>query len=86
MDSSEVSAIKEIIAEQGPNSIDPILVRIEKNIAYVVDGHHRLEAFKSLGYDRVPIHYVHAEELGREGVHGFLRSLEELLAGFGLCD
>lgn len=42
--------------------MDPILVRVENGTAYVVDGHHRLQAFQELGVDRVPIHYVHSNE------------------------
>lgn len=45
-----------------------------------MDGHHRYEAFVQLGYDRVPIKYVHRNQLGRYG-----RSLEDLLAGAAMC-
>lgn len=65
--------------------MDPILVRVENGTAYVVDGHHRLQAFQELGVDRVPIHYVHSNELGRMGVHGYLRPIDEVIEGARLC-
>jgi hypothetical protein len=47
----------------------------------IVEGHHRLEAFRQLGYDRVPIKYIHGNQLGKLQKDGFTyyRSLQELL-------
>lgn len=67
--------------------MDPIPIRVYKGTAYIVDGHHRLEAFKNLGYDRVPIKYLHKTQLGKTSVNGdFYRSIEELLDGAKMCD
>ena len=47
---------------------------------WVVDGHHRLEAFRQLGYDRVPIKYLHSSQLGKILPDGtYYRSMQELL-------
>lgn len=53
-----VSSIKETIAQNGPNAVPPIEIRVHNEPVLVVDGHHRLEAFRQLGYDRVPIKYI----------------------------
>ncbi len=53
-------------------------IRVHKGTAYVVDGHHRLEAFARLGYQRVPVTYVHASQLGRAP---YYRTLADILAG-----
>lgn len=47
----------------------------------MVDGHHRLEAFIQLGYDRVSIKYLHSSQLGKMSSDGlsFYRTLEELM-------
>ena len=85
IDDAEVSALKELIQKDGIKAVDPILVRVENGTAYVVDGHHRLQAFQELGVDRVPIHYVHSNELERMGVHGYLRPIDEVIEGARLC-
>lgn len=84
-DKVEVADLKELIQKNGIETIDPILISVENGTAYVVDGHHRLQAFMELGYERVPIHYIHSSELGRRGVHGYLRSIEEIIEGARLC-
>lgn len=77
-----VSSIKETIAQNGPNSVPPIEIRVHEGQALVVDGHHRLEAFRQLGYDRVPIKYLHSSQLGKTFPDGTTyRSLTELLDG-----
>jgi hypothetical protein len=77
-----VSSIKETIAQSGPNSVPPIKIRVHDGQALVVDGHHRLEAFRQLGYDRVPIKYLHSSQLGKTLPDGtYCRSLQELLDG-----
>ena len=77
-----VSSIKETIAQSGPNSVPPIKIRVHDGQALVVDGHHRLEAFRQLGYDRVPIKYLHSSQLGKTLPDGtYYRSLQELLDG-----
>ena len=78
-----VDIIKDAIIEQGPNAITPIEVRVHNGQALVVEGHHRLEAFRQLGYDRVPIKYIHSNQLGKTQADGFTyyRSLQELLDG-----
>ncbi|SEQ06008.1 ParB-like nuclease domain-containing protein [Lachnospiraceae bacterium RM5] len=69
-----------------PNSVDPILVRVNKETAYIVDGHHRYNAFLKLGYERVPIKYLHSYDLGKMTPDGtFIRTLEDILAGAKLC-
>ncbi len=75
--------IKEAIIEQGPNAITPIEVRVHNGQALIVEGHHRFEAFRQLGYDRVPIKYIHSNQLGKLQKDGFTyyRSLQELLDG-----
>lgn len=46
----------------------------------VIDGHHRLEAFRPLGYDRVLIKYLHSSQLGKNLPNGtYYRSIQELL-------
>ena len=69
--------------KNGAQSVLPIEVRVHKGKALVVDGHHRLEAFRQLGYDRVPIKYIHGNQLGKIQKDGytFYRSLDELLEG-----
>lgn len=75
-----VSSIKGTIAQNGPNSVPPIEIRVNKGSVLVVDGHHRLEAFSQLGYDRVPIKYLHGSQLGKTLSNGtYYRSLQELL-------
>ncbi len=82
-----VSSIEQAIKDGGPNAVPPIKVRVHNGTAYVVDGHHRLEAFKNLGYDRVPIKYLHKTQLGKTSVGGdYYRSIGELLDGEKLCD
>ena len=78
-----VSVIKERILKNGAQSVLPIEVRVHKGKALVVDGHHRLEAFRQLGYDRVPIKYIHGNQLGKIQKDGytFYRSIDELLEG-----
>ena len=77
-----VSSIKETIAQSGPNSVPPIKIRVHDGQALVVDGHQRLEAFRQLGYDRVPIKYLHSSQLGKTLPDGtYYRSLQELLDG-----
>lgn len=78
--SENVAALKEIIAQEGPNSVQPIAIRVYNGQVLVVDGHHRLEAFRQLGYDRVPIKYVHGSQLGKILPDGtYYRPLQELL-------
>lgn len=48
----------------------------------VVQGHHRLEAFRQLGFERVPIKYVHESQLGKIQNDGeSYRTIQELLDG-----
>ena len=82
-----VSAIYDFIAQNGPNSIPPIPVRVYNGQVLIVDGHHRLEAFYMLGYDRVPIKYLHSSQLGKIYPDGtYYRSLDELLSAERLCN
>ena len=74
-----VDSIKQTIAQNGPNAVPPIEIRVDNGQVLVVDGHHRLEAFRQLGYDRVPIRYLHSSQLGKVLSDGtYYRSLEEL--------
>ena len=76
--SENVAALKETIAQEG--SVPPIAIRVYNGQVLVVDGHHRLEAFRQLGYDRVPIKYVHGSQLGKILPNGiYYRPLQELL-------
>lgn len=64
----------------------PIEIRVDNGRVFVVDGHHRLEAFVQLGYDRVPIKYLHSSQLGKTFSNGaYYRSLEELIESAKLC-
>ena len=82
----EVNRLVEHIAQNGPNSVDPIQVRVHEGTAYIVDGHHRYNAFLKLGYDRVPIKYLHNSNLGKVLQDGsYVRPLEDILAGAELC-
>lgn len=65
-DSAEVNGIMETIQTNGPNSIEPIKVLVYDGKAIVIDGHHRLAAFEKLGYDRIPIKYVHKNKVYKE--------------------
>lgn len=66
--------------QNGPNSVPPIEIRVHNGQVLVVDGHHRLEAFRQLGYDRVPIKYLHSSQLGKVLSDGtYYRSIQELL-------
>ena len=58
LDRRNVSNIKDAIQSRGPGAVDPIPIRVQNDQALVLDGHHRLQAFIELGYDRVPIKYV----------------------------
>jgi len=41
-----------------------------------------LEAFRQLGYDRVPIKYIHKYQLGKTAKNGtYFRTLNDLLSG-----
>ena len=85
--SDNVSSLKETIAQNGPNSVPPIEVRVNNGQALVVDGHHRLEAFRQLGYDRVPIRYLHGSQLGKSNSNGtYYRLLQELLDAAEMCN
>ena len=56
------------------------VVRIHNGEALIVDGHHRYEAFKQLGYERVPIKYLHKSNLSKSLPNGdYYRTLEQLL-------
>lgn len=77
-----VSGIKESIMKSGPQSVPPIEVRVHNGEALVVDGHHRLEVFRQLGYDRVSIKYIPSNKLRKSLPDGtYYRTIEELLAG-----
>ena len=87
VDQNEVKGLVEYISVNGPNSVDPILVRVHEGTAYIVDGHHRYNAFLQLGYERVPIKYLHSSNLGKIQSDGtFIRMLEDILAGANLCE
>jgi len=52
----------------------PIIVYVEEGQAFIVDGHHRYQAFVNLGYERVPIKYIHANQV--YSIYG--RTVDEL--------
>lgn len=82
IDKSVVESMKKSIMKQGPGAVPPIRVRVHDGEALIVQSHHRLEAFKQLGYQRVPIKYVHKSQLGKIQSDGdYFRTIEELLAG-----
>lgn len=71
-----------MIKEKGPNAVSPILVRVHNGTAYIVDGHHRYNAFLKLGYERVPIKYLHSSDLGKNLSDGtYIRTIDEILDG-----
>jgi len=77
-----VGAIKQEILRNGPNSVPPIDIRVHHGRALIADGHHRFEAFRQLGYDRIPIRYLHKSQLGRILPDGtYVRPLHDLLGG-----
>jgi hypothetical protein len=39
------------------------IVRVHSGQAIIVEGYHRLEAFRQLGYDRVPIETLILKEM-----------------------
>lgn len=82
---NEVDQLVELIKEKGPNAVPPIQVRVHDGVAYIVDGHHRYNAFVKLGYERVPIKYLHSSDLGKILFDGtYIRSLDEILDGASL--
>ena len=81
-----VASIKEAIVQNGPDAVPPIEIRVDHGRVFVVDGHHRLEAFRQLGYDRVPVKYLHSSQLGKTLPNGtYYRSLQELKDAAMLC-
>ena len=60
---------------EGYESVEKIVVYVDNGIPLVVDGHHRLEAFRRLGYKRVPIKYIHKNQ-----IKNYYRRLEDLRA------
>lgn len=50
--------IKATISQKGPNVVNPIEVLVYNGEAIVVNEHHTIQAFRELGYKRVPIKYV----------------------------
>ena len=82
---NEVNRLVELIKEKGPNAVPPIQVRVHEGVAYIADGHNRYAAFVKLGYERVPIKYLHSSELGKNMFDGtYIRSLDEILDGASL--
>ena len=75
----QVKNMAESIQSKGPNSMPPIKVVVHDGTAYIVDGHHRYEAYTSLGYQRVPIKYVHKYSLGKAAASN--RTLNDILTG-----
>lgn len=71
---SRIRAIMEQIEREGIDSIDPISVYVHKGDALIVDGHHRYEACVRLGMKRVPIKYIHKNQIPR-----YNRNLDDLL-------
>lgn len=69
-----VDNMKASIMKNGPEAIPRIPVRVHNGNAMVIDGHHRLQAFSELGYERVPIKYISENQIKHYG-----RTLEELL-------
>ena len=43
---SDVRSIREANAAGGPNTVPPIRIHVHDGRALVIDGHHRLEAFR----------------------------------------
>lgn len=60
---ASVEAIKITILEQGAHTIEPIKVLVRVGMAMVVDGHHRYHVFVELGLSRIPIQYIHENQL-----------------------
>lgn len=82
VDPNVVQSMKRNISEEGINAVPPIEIRVHEGEALIVQGHHRLEAYKQLGYERVPIKYVRSSQLGKNQKNGdYYRELQELLDG-----
>jgi len=60
---ASVEAIKKTILEQGAHTIEPIKIFVRDGMAMIVDGHHRYQAFVELGLSRIPIQYIHENQL-----------------------
>ena len=66
--------------------IQPFL-RVHDGVAYIVGGHHKFNALLRLGYDRIPIKYLHSSDLGKTLSDGtFIRTIEDIIAGSHLCE
>lgn len=73
--------MKGSIMQSGSGAVPPIQIRVHHGEALVVQGHHRLEAFRQLGYNRVPIKYIHKSQLGKIQKDGdYFRPISDLLA------
>lgn len=59
---ASVEAIKNNIRARH-HTIDPIKVFVREGMAMVFDGHYRYQAFVELGLSRVPILYIHENQL-----------------------
>jgi len=60
---AQSKAVSKVIHFGGYQAVKPIPVWVNNGNAYAIDGHHRLEAFRMLGYKRVPIKYVHTNQI-----------------------
>ncbi len=63
VDKNHVQEIKEALLKDGVQ-IEPILVENKYNI--ILDGHHRVEALKDLGYSKVVVYFVDYENVNLE--------------------
>jgi len=61
------------ILENGFDTKNPVIVYIDNGEALIVDWHHRFEAAKQLKYKRIPIKYIHKNQ-----IRNYWRTLEEL--------
>ncbi|MDF9824485.1 hypothetical protein M2475_000797 [Breznakia sp. PF5-3] len=71
---STIEGRKESIKTKGPNVVDPIPVRVHNGQALIMDRHPRYKAFVELGYERIPIKYIHENQIINYG-----RTIQNLL-------
>ncbi len=63
------------IKQNGYNVNEPVIIYVDNGKPLIVEWHHRFEAAKLLGYRRIPIKYIHKNQIKKYG-----RTLEELRA------
>jgi len=74
LNQGQVKNFMETIQTHGVDSVGRIPIHVHKGKALIVDGHHRVAAFKKLGYKRIPVQYIQSARLKK-----YYRILEDML-------